>query len=108
MVHFNLRITIKKEFEMTAILNQFEIDLCSYTSPPEEPQKANFRFYEDPILPDNSVNVAVDGKNKIVFSVNPDGTPVMLYLSEKDNCHHVLNLKTGEFIFLNGKICGQG
>jgi hypothetical protein len=93
-----------------AILNQFEIDLynCSYTSPPEEPQKANFRFYQDPVLPNNSINVAVDGKNKVVFSVFTDGTPVMLYLSEKDNRHHVLNLKTGEFTFLNGKICGQG
>ena len=68
---------------------------------------ANFRFFKDMLLPENSVNVEVDGKTKVLFLVSNAGDPVLVYLGEKGNDQHTLNLRTGKFIFLHGKFCSE-
>jgi hypothetical protein len=69
--------------------------------------KANFRFFKDIILPDHSVNVEVDGRIKAMFLVNGQGEPLLVYLGEKGNDQHTLNLRTGKFLYLNGRACSE-
>jgi len=69
--------------------------------------KADYRFYKDPLWPDNSVNVEVDGKRKVLFLVSGHGEPILVYFGEKGNDHHTLNLRTGKFLYLNGKTCSE-
>jgi len=45
--------------------------------------KADYRFYKDPLWPDNSVNVEVDGKRKVLFLVSGHGEPILVYFGEK-------------------------
>ncbi len=62
--------------------------------------QANFRFYEDRVLPENSVIMEVNDKMKVIFLVSGHGEPLLVYLGEKQ---HTLNLRTGKFVMLNGK-----
>lgn len=85
-------------------IKEFNVDLYSLTmSEKKELPKFDFKVNQDYMLPDHALNVSMEGKLKVIFSVNSEGIPCMLYLDEKNNYHHVLNLINGSFIFLNGK-----